>query len=96
MNLGSGWTATFLDGPRRVMCQQVGVNQRSHQRRICYQFVDRMRPLKRIDVKTGTTLTDRVNQLPPSCFETLNQAARERWTIEGSGIPKGGEHDRSL
>jgi hypothetical protein len=75
MRIGYGWTATFFDGPKRVLCQKSG----NPARRICYQYISGIRRLKRVDPKTGTALTDDFNRIPEDCLDELKRITRARW-----------------
>lgn len=76
MKLGHGWTASFLDHSKRVVCTKPGTK---NTRRLCYLYEGGYHALKRIDEKSGTTLVDQFNRLPDGCLDLLKEVTRARW-----------------
>ncbi len=74
MNLSYNWTAIFFDHSRRVMLRKPGT---AKDRELCYHFDGRR--IRRLDPKTGHTLTDPWNKLPPDAHAELLAACRARW-----------------
>ena len=72
MRLNHGWTATFLDGPQRIVLTKPG-----RQNRVTLQWQPPF--LKPIDAASGVVLTGLVTSIGDDVRQPLLQAARERW-----------------
>lgn len=74
MKLPHGWSASFLDGPRRIVLTKPG------QRQVRTVHLQWQAPfLKPIDAASGVLLTGLTTSLPDDVRRPLLQAARERW-----------------